>query len=292
MYDKQVRRRRATALGLIVLSLLMLTLYFGESERGGLHGVQRGALSVLGPIQEGANRALEPVRDVLGWTGDTVNAKQERDRLQRATERLEQEIADLQDVAAANAEYKRVLGFNDDYALDQYGPVRARVTASAPNLFYAKVVIDKGSSAGVRAGQAVVSGAGLVGRVTTVSAGYSQVTLITDESFGTGVQVLPAGRKATAQASVNHPGELELTLVKPERLDRGDRVVTDSSTELERPSYYPPDVLVGTVETIDPGDRPSDAAIRVEPAVDLAGLTHVDVLTRPSEPRTIARVAP
>ena len=37
--------------------------------------VQRGILEVVSPIQEGASRALKPVRDLFGWVGDTVSAK-------------------------------------------------------------------------------------------------------------------------------------------------------------------------------------------------------------------------
>ncbi len=58
MYDKTVRRRRAVLALLVVLSLILLTAYFGESSEGGLHSVQRGFLTVVSPIQEGANKAL------------------------------------------------------------------------------------------------------------------------------------------------------------------------------------------------------------------------------------------
>ena len=76
-----VRRRRAVLAVLVLLSLFLLTAYFGERSSGSLHGVQRGAMEVLAPIQEGANRALKPFRDLFGWFGDTLDAKDERDKL-------------------------------------------------------------------------------------------------------------------------------------------------------------------------------------------------------------------
>ena len=84
MYDKTVRRRRAVLVLLVALSLLLLTAYFGEAPSGRLHGVQRGFLTVVSPIQDGANKALKPVRDLFGWFGDTLNAKSQRDKLQAA----------------------------------------------------------------------------------------------------------------------------------------------------------------------------------------------------------------
>ena len=77
MYDKTVRRRRAVLGLLVACSLILLTAYFGESGGGALHGVQRGVLEVVSPIQEGASRALKPVRDLFGWVGDTSHAKGE-----------------------------------------------------------------------------------------------------------------------------------------------------------------------------------------------------------------------
>src|SRR3954449_5472994 len=96
MYDKQVRRRRLVLAVFVALSLGLLTVYFGESAGGGLHAVQRGALQVLGPIQEGASRALKPFRDLFGWVGDTLDAKKERDPLLQRTRALEPQVTALQ----------------------------------------------------------------------------------------------------------------------------------------------------------------------------------------------------
>ena len=58
MHDKQVRRRRAVLALLVVVSLILLTAYFGEKDGGPMHGVQRGASEVLNPIQDGASQTL------------------------------------------------------------------------------------------------------------------------------------------------------------------------------------------------------------------------------------------
>jgi len=81
VYDKTVRRRRAVLVLLVMLSLILLTAYFGEASGGRLHSVQRGFLTVVSPIQDGANKALKPVRDLFGWFGDTLHAKSQRDQL-------------------------------------------------------------------------------------------------------------------------------------------------------------------------------------------------------------------
>src|SRR3712207_2661879 len=112
MYDKQVRRRRAVLAALVACCILLLTAYFGESASGTLHGVQRGAMEVLAPIQEGANRALKPFRDLLGWFGDTLDAKEQRDDLRAERDRLRQEVARLEMERVENEELRGLLSFN------------------------------------------------------------------------------------------------------------------------------------------------------------------------------------
>ena len=288
MYDKQVRRRRLTLAAFVIASLLLLTVYFGESSSGGLHSVQRGALSVLGPIQEGAHRVLKPFRDLFGWVGDTIDAKKERDELKAENEALLREVTELEAEADENEQLKELLQINES-GMDDYAPVKTLVTARNATLFYSKVQIDKGSSAGVEIGQPVINGQGLVGRVTEVTNGYSIVTLITDESFATGVKVLGADQQTTIRASVNNPGELELTLVQdPDEISRGDRVVTAGSTSLRYTSYYPRDILIGTVSKIEVGSGNLDSRIRVRPSVDLGNLEWVEVLTKPDVPEAVA----
>src|SRR4051812_50052423 len=98
-----VRRRRAVLALLVACSLILLTAYYGESAGGGLHAVQRGFLEVVSPIQEGASRALKPVRDLFGWFDDAVHAKKDRDKLSK-------QVAQWRGAAASQPVEKRRRG--------------------------------------------------------------------------------------------------------------------------------------------------------------------------------------
>jgi rod shape-determining protein MreC len=244
---------------------------------------------VLGPIQEGASRALKPFRDLFGWVGSTLDAKSERDKLLKQNAALQRQVTDLQVQAAENKQLKALLQINDQGGLNRYQPVKAYVSARPSNLFYSRMTVDKGSSAGVRPGDPVVNGSGLVGRVSQVTSGYSIVTLITDQTFAAGVRVLGANQTTTVQASLSKPGDLELELVQnPDKVARGQRVITAGSTSLRLRSYFPPGIPVGTVSRIEFGDGALDRRIHVRPAVDLGSLQYVEVLTRGESASTIA----
>src|SRR4051794_3567710 len=150
MHDKVVRRRRAVLALLVALSLFLLTAYFGESSGGGLHSVQRGALEVLAPIQEGANKALKPGRDLFGWFGDTLDAQDQRDRLTKERDQLRSQVAQLQVQNRDLNQLKGLSEMNTAGGLQQYSPVEGRVYARSPSTWFQEVRINKGSSDGVK----------------------------------------------------------------------------------------------------------------------------------------------
>src|ERR671919_3156938 len=122
MYDKQLRRRRAVLFALVACCLALLTAYFGESSDGPLKSVQTGAMEVVAPVQEGANRALKPLRDLFGWFGDTLDAKDERDKLEAERDKLRQEVAELQVAKTENAQLRDMVDYARGSGIDAYEP--------------------------------------------------------------------------------------------------------------------------------------------------------------------------
>jgi rod shape-determining protein MreC len=281
MHDNVVRRRRAVLAALVALSLILLTAYFGESAGGGLHSVQRGSMQVLAPIQEGANRALKPVRDLFGWFGSTLDAKRQRDQLRAQRDQLRTQLAQTS-VQLSQAEQQSGLHQqNTSGGLAQYRPVQARVYQRSPSSWYQTVTIDKGSSDGVRVDQPVVSGAGLVGRVKVVSHGNAQVMLLTDQDFGVSARTR-AGDPGIIGPVQGTPGDLLLDLVpKAQNVAKGDLIITAGTTTARLPSPFPPGIVIGNVSRIDFGEGPLDRRIHVTPAADLRRLDLVEVLTQP-----------
>jgi rod shape-determining protein MreC len=293
MYDKQVRRRRAVLAVLVACCIVLLTAYFGESSSGTLHATQRGAMEVLAPVQEGANRALKPFRDLFGWFGDTMDAKQERDELRDERDTLRQQVARLELERSENEELRGLLSFN---RTTNYRPVTARVYVRSPSTWYSTVQINKGSSDGVRVNQPVVNGAGLVGKVKSVSDGNAVVMLLTDQQFGVSAQAVKAREPGAILPAVGAPGDLILDLVpRAKRVKAGDQIITAGTVSERLSSPFPRGLLIGTVKRIE-GDGELDRTIHVEPAADLRRLDIVQVLTKPTAEltasATISRATP
>ncbi len=282
MHDKVVRRRRAVLALLVALSLLLLTVYFGESSGGALHGTQRGALEVLAPIQEGANKAVKPVRDLFGWFGDTLDAQDERDRLAKERDSLRGEVARLE---TDNRELQQQAGLqriNTEGGLNRYDPLQARVYQRSPSTWYQTATINKGSSDGVAVDDPVVNGAGLVGKVEEVSDGNAKVMLLTDQEFGVSALAPKRGEPGSITPIPGGNGDLLFDLIEnAEDIRKGDLIVTAGTVSQRLPSVYPKSILIGTVKRIDRGDGELDRRIHVAPAADLLHLDIVQVLTKP-----------
>jgi rod shape-determining protein MreC len=279
MYDKQVRRRRAVLFALVVCCLVLLTAYFGESSGGPLRSVQTGAMEVVAPVQEGANRALKPFRDLFGWFGDTWDAKDERDKLEAERDQLRQEVARLKLMENENAELRDLVDYARGSGLDAYDPVTARVYSRSNSSWYSTIEINKGSSDGVQVNQPVINGKGLVGKVKTVSDGNAVVMLLSDSEFGAAALAVEADQPGSILPVTGSPGDLLLDLVpSAKEVRRGDRIVTAGTVSDRLPSPFPEGILIGTVKRID-GEGELDRTIHVEPAADLRSLDFVQLTT-------------
>lgn len=283
MYDKHVRRRRAALALLVVVSLILLTLYFGESSSSPLHSVQRGVVTVLSPVQEGASRALKPVRDLFGWFGDTARAKKERDQLRDQRDSLLEQVVGYQVALEENQELRRILALDRSVGLDAYDKRTVRIIGRSPNnLLRDTLQVNAGSGDGVRVGDPVLAGGGLVGHVSTVAGGTAIVTLVTDPSSVVSARVLNGaanGDYGLVKPSVGDPLDLLVQLLPRDAgIEEGDVVVTAGSRASRLESLYPPSIPIGRVTAADPQELAADQQIHISPIADLRHLDFVQVL--------------
>ncbi len=282
MHDRAVRRRRAVLVVLIAASLILLTAYYGESSDGRLHSVQRGAFGALSPIQEGASRVLKPFRDLFGWFGDTIDAKDQRDEAVAERDAYRTRLAQAQD-RLREVEQKAGLNARDTTGgMSKYGPVDAHVITRSNSSWYQTLTINKGSNDGVSRGDPVISGAGLVGKVEEATGGDAVVTLITDPEFGTGAVTGDSREPGSIQVAVGAPGDLLFEPIDADaKVRENELVYTTGTTSTRLESRYPRAIPIGVVRRIDLGDGDLDTRIHVRPAADLKRVDLVQVLTEP-----------
>ena len=280
MYRKQVRRRRAVLVALIVVSLILISISFSEAQSGPLHTVQRGISSVLSPLEEGAERALKPARDLVNWFDETFEARGENEQLRDEIAELRSQLADSQSALGENEQLREQLEVRQTAALGGFEPVTGRVIGRSPTLWYSTVTIDKGSSSGVQANDAVINGDGLVGRVSEVTQGTAQVTLITDHRSAVSARILPDGPSGVVEPEVGDPDDLLLDFISNDETDlEGKLLVTAGWSNGQVSSAYPPGLEIGRISEASLGEQESFQRVHVDPFADLRELDFVQVLT-------------
>ena len=283
MYRKQVRRRRAVLVGLIVLSLVLISAHFTEADSGPLHAVQRATATALSPLEKVGSEALKPARDLVNWFDETFEARGENEDLRAEVTSLRAQLAEAQAALGENEELRALLDFDRSDVLAGYlpafKPVTARVVARSSADINATITVGAGSGDGVQLDDPVVTGDGLVGRVSAVTPSSAQVQLITDHRNAVSAKVLPDGPQGIVEPEAGDPDQLSLDFVdNEERLEVGQILVTAGWSAGEISSAYPYGIRIGAVADASGADEEFQQ-VTVEPFADLADLENVQVLT-------------
>jgi rod shape-determining protein MreC len=286
VHDKQVRRRRAVLALLVGISLILLTAYFGESPSSPLHNVQRGIVEVISPIQSGASKVLSPVKDIAGWFSDTLQAKSQRDQLRKQVAKLTRQADYYQQQAILAQQLQRQVGLDASNSISAYQPVGANVIGRDPTLWYQTITVDRGSDDGVHLNDPVTGDGALIGKVTTVDATVSIVTLITDHTYAVTAQVLDGtGDTGVLVPAVGTPGQMLLQdLPAHASIQKGDQVVTAGFKDPANPalnSLYPPGLPIGQVSDASQSNLLNNQQVSVVPTASIRHLSGVQILTRP-----------
>jgi len=287
VFDKKlVRRRRAVLAVCVALSVALLTAYFGESGGGFLHALQRGAQEALAPIETGASRALKPLRDLFGWAGDTLDAKNENKRLKSEVERLRGALAGSQTARRDARQLRGLVGLQRDDGFPRgTKPVTARVIARSPTVWYSSVKIDKGEGDGLRLDQPVIASGGLAGKVARLTGGTAEVTLLTDASSAVSAQVMPQGANGIVKPEVGNPRDMLLDFVeKGRRVTEGTTVVTSGFRSSRVESLFPRGIPIGRVTAVDLDEIELYQRVHIKPFADLRRIDFVQVLTSRGQP--------
>jgi rod shape-determining protein MreC len=281
MYRKQVRRRRAVLVALVVACLMLISISISEAQSGPLHSIQNGLGSVFNPIQDGASRVLKPARDMVNWFDETFHARGENDKLKSQNAQLKQQVLDMEQAAEKAGYADQLDELIAASSLDGYKRVDATIIGRNFSVWYSTVKIDVGSSDGVSKNDSVITDDGLVGRVQSVFGGYAVVKLITDGENAVTADVVGGNAEGLVQPIVGSPGELDLGLIQgdEDKIQDGDKLVTAGFNSGDLKSLYPAGIPIGEVDETIPAEQEKRATVHIKPFADLADIDQVTVLT-------------
>jgi rod shape-determining protein MreC len=272
-------KRRIVAGVLVLLSLVLITIYFREPAGGSLHGVQSAGATVFRPFEVAAERVARPFRDAYGYFAGLIHAKSQNEKLRHQVDVLSQQAIQNANAAAENVDLKKQLRYVNSREFPQkFTSVFATVVSRPPSEFQQQVGIDRGSSSDIRRNDPVVTADGLVGLVTAVAHNQAQVTLLTDPSVQVSALDLNTGASGVVKPGQGR-GTLSLTRVdKAQTLNEGDVIETAGWHTKRLTSIYPEGIAIGFVIGASQSEVDLYWQAQVDPRVDFDSLRSVIVL--------------
>jgi rod shape-determining protein MreC len=202
-----VDRPTGIFIGLIVISLALVTLDLRAQGAGLGSTLREGTQTVFTPVQRAFSAASRPVVDFFESVSDLFSLRDENRRLRDEIATLEAEVQETESIRIRVRELEALL---DISAPEEVDTVAARVLAIGVSEFDHLRVIDKGSGDGIGLDMPVLDEGGLIGRVEAVTDSVARVILITDPTLVIAVRVERTGETGVLKGRGSGPMNLEM----------------------------------------------------------------------------------
>ncbi len=151
--------------------------------------------------------------------------------------------------------------------------------------FRRRIILNRGSSDGIEAGQVVVDDLGVIGQITQIFPWSAEVTLITDKNHAVPIQVARNGLRSVI-SGIGSNNELELRYLPI----NADIQVNDLLVTSGIGGIYPPGLPVARIEKIEHDRSYNFSRITCIPIAGVERNRHVLILSMPlSEPESTTK---
>lgn len=264
------KRGQATGVKLVFLAILCIVLMVVDSQSDLLVPARRVVSTVLTPFQKIALWPRNVVVQISNWSNAVELAKIQTEEAQRQKIGLTQLSVQASQLAAENAQLRRLLGIKSSVVIPS---VTVQILYAAANPLHQTLVFTKGSNDGIAPGMPVIGEGGIVGQIRRVTSTTSEASLITDERVTLPALVLRNGLRVVVYGS-GRPGQIEVRyLAIGADIQEGDQLVTSGIG-----GVFPAGLAIGTVSKIEKNSAQGFISARVEPAAHPDRYLHFLVL--------------
>jgi rod shape-determining protein MreC len=152
-----------------------------------------------------------------------------------------------------------------------YTYLKARVVNNSINAASNFITINRGSKDGIEKNMAIISSAGVVGRVVNVSAHFATALSILNTKQRLSAKLTDGTTSFVYWEEGSSPDELFMKITQAEiKIKKGDSVLTTSYSTL-----FPADMLVGRVEKVFVIKKDNSRIVHIKPATNFRNMQYV-----------------
>jgi rod shape-determining protein MreC len=265
------RYRRAVVLATaLVVAFLLMTAQV-RHERAVVTLARQAVLMVFSPFLKLTTMVTSSVGQAWQDYVDLRDLREENRRLTGEITVLKRQLDQLQEQALETQRLQRLLTLKEA-GTSQY--LTARVVGKDATNWFKTLLLDRGSTDGVRRNLPVVAPDGLVGRIVEVTPTAAKVQLLTDPLSAVGG--LLQRTRVTGIVSGNLGAGTRMTYL-PLLADvaAGDEVLTSGMG-----GVFPKGIPIGRITAVERRSGALFQEASIQPSVDLGRLEEVLILTR------------
>lgn len=267
------KNRSVAVISLVAILLIVLLAYSARHPYEGSF-FRRLVLEMSAPLDHFFRTPIHAVHQVWQRYIFLIGLGDENRRLKQENDRLTNQLVLYREAYYEGLRLQKLLGMQSDLT---YKSVPARVIGGDQKSVLKTILINRGTSDGVKKDFPVMTDRGIVGRVIETAWHVSRVLLLTDANSNIDAFV----QSNRVQGVLQGTGALGCNLKyvsKTEDVKAGDMVLTSGLV-----ATFPKGLILGVVARADKQDGGLFQKIEVTPVVDFSRLEEVLVLLIPQQ---------
>jgi rod shape-determining protein MreC len=257
-------RSISVAIVLLIVSLSILSYSAARLSETGL--LRKMVLEIAAPVEDAINLSLKSLHDAWNRYLFLVGIEDECRRLRRENAVLNELLNSYREGHLEGIRLRKLLDIRDGL---NHRVVAARVIDNDRTSLFKTLLINKGTTEGLRVGLPVFADQGVVGRVIETSWHASRVLILIDENSNIDALI----QRSRAQGILQGAGSAGCNLKyisRAENVQTGDVVLSSGLA-----GVFPKGLLLGVVTGTSGGEGGLFQKIDVAPAVDFGRLEEV-----------------
>ena len=266
------RKSKVGILGVIITIIILILLVIFTNGEKNTSFFENFATKLVMPIQNGLTYIKNKVNGNDTFFTDINKLKSENEELKSINSKLEQSLRELENIKTENETLKEYLELNKKYG--EYKTIPAYIINKDISNYYKTIIINVGSTDGIKEKMTVIADKGLVGHVVSVTDNTAKVQTIIDTTSSVSSFMSTNKDSIVCKGILGENKELKGMYIPTDaNVVQGDSVETSGLGGI-----YPKGIHVGTVKSVSSPKNITDRYANIETAVDFNKLDTVLVI--------------